>query len=211
MQRQAALQLSLPEAPAGGQDYAVFDLETTGLDAASCRIIEIGWCVVRGDVPASCRSLLVHCPGGVPSEVRALTGISSELLERDGVPIEQALRCFLDETSGLPLVGHNVLRFDLRFLEAACSRAALPAPHRSRYRDTAALYRAWRLGLSPRPGQDHWSFAMDALDRRGPRFRYALPSCCEAFGISLDGATRHRAAGDVALTQRLYARLCAAN
>ncbi len=210
MERQTAVQLPLLEATAEAGDYAVFDLETTGLDAATCQIIEIGWCVVRGGTAAPCRSLLVACVGGVPAEVRALTGISTDLLEREGVPLEQALRSFLDETSGLPLVGHNVLRFDLRFLEAACSHAALPPPHRSRYRDTAALYRAWRLGMQPRPGQDHWSFAMDALDRRGPRFRYALPACCEAFGIPLAGTTRHRAAGDVTLTQQLYARLCAA-
>jgi DNA polymerase III epsilon subunit-like protein len=204
------VQLPLPEAPADALDYAVFDLETTGLDATCCQIIEIGWCVVRSGRPAACRSLLVRCATGVPPEVQALTGISTELLERDGIPLGEALRAFLAETSDLPLVGHNVLRFDLRFLEAACGRATLPPPHRSRYRDTAALYRAWRLNLRPRPGQDHWSFAMEALDRRGPLFKYALGACCEAFGIALDGAPRHRAAGDVALTQRLYARLCAA-
>jgi DNA polymerase III epsilon subunit-like protein len=132
------------------------------------------------------------------------------MVEREGVPLVEALRSFLDATVGLPLVGHNVLRFDLRFVEAACHEAGLPAPSRSRYRDTAALYKAHRLGMLPRAGQDHWSFAMTAFERRAPRLRFGLTECCRELGIGHDGAVRHRAAGDVALTQRLYAVLVGA-
>lgn len=202
-----AVQLALPEAQAAEDDYAVFDLETTGFDAASCQIIEVGWCVVRNGSPSPCRALLIRCPSGVPPAIQALTGITGEMLEREGVSLGQAMRSFLADTEGLPLVGHNVLRFDLRFLEAACRSVALPLPHRSRYRDTAALFRAHRLNLRPRPGQDHWAFAMEALDRRAPRVKFSLPVACEAFGISLADASRHRAGGDVLLTQRLYERL----
>ena len=68
----------------------------------------------------------------------------------------------------------------MHFLEAACRQTGRPAPARTRYRDTAALYKAHRLGLSPRDGQDHWSFASDALDRRT---REVWPACLTA-GLS---------------------------
>ncbi len=206
----AGLQLALPEAPADAHTYAVFDLETTGLRPAIDHVIEIGWCVVRAGWAAPVQSVLVQSPVAVPPEVQKLTGITPELLERAAIPLREALVRFFADCGELPLVGHNVVRFDAFFLESACRLAGLAAPARGRYRDTAALYKAQKLALRRHPDQDHWAFACAALDRPAPGLRYALAHCCTALGISLDGIERHRAAGDVALTQQLYARLCSA-
>jgi len=203
------LQLRLPEPVPDQHTYAVFDLETTGLNPRTCQIIEIGWCIVREGRAQPVRALLVRCDH-VPADVQALTGITPELLRRDGLPLDAALRTFLDEVADLPLVGHNVLHFDAPFIEAACRSIGLPPPHPSRYRDTAALYKASRLGMRPQPGQDHRSFALAALEVRAPGLKYNLSACCRALGIAPDGVTAHRAAGDVAITQRLYARLLGA-
>jgi DNA polymerase III epsilon subunit-like protein len=200
------LQLRLEPAGDAGS-YAVFDLETTGLDPRTCQIIEIGWSVVRDHAVAQPRSLLVSCDTGVPTVVQNLTGITPAMLAAQGVPLAGALEEFFGETDGLALVGHNVLRFDMLFLEAACTALGRRAPARSRYRDTAALFKANRLGMRPRPAQDHWSFAVEALERRAPGVRYGLSLACQSLGITLDDATQHRAGGDVTLTQRLYARL----
>ncbi|MHB8575446.1 MAG: 3'-5' exonuclease [Dehalococcoidia bacterium] len=202
-----SLQLPLLELSAAAADYAVFDLETTGLHVTSCQIIEFGWCTVRNGRVGSAQSVLVSCATGVPAEIQALTGISSAMLHRDGRPLEEALDTFLDDTVGLPLVGHNVLRFDMQFIEAACRATSRIAPMRSRYRDTAALYKAHRLGMRPRAGQDHWSFAHQVLDLRAPGVRYKLGICCDTFGIQRAGVAQHRAAGDVSLTQQLYHHL----
>ncbi len=201
------VQLRLLDPQPDADSYAVFDLETTGLDHQTCQIIEIGWCVVRGGVVSPARSVLVSCPTPLPGIIQSLTGITDAMLLSEGVPLEEALHAFLVDTQDLPLVGHNVLRFDMLFLEAACRMANLTAPIRPRYRDTAALYKAKRLGMRPRPGQDHWSFAFEALDRPAPGVRYSLPVCCTELAIPLDGIVRHRAAGDVQITQQLYARL----
>jgi DNA polymerase III epsilon subunit-like protein len=203
----APLQLRLPELPEAAADYAVFDLETTGLQPATCQIIEIGWCVVRGGRTAQPRAVLVRCESGVPFVVQDLTGITPAMLAAQGVGLPEALDLFLADTAGLPLVGHNVLRFDMPFLEAACRATGRRAPARPLYRDTAAMYKAQRIGLRPRPGQDHWSFANEALDRRAPGVRFGLSVCCDALGIGRHGVTQHRAAGDVVLTQQLYHRL----
>ena len=201
------LQLALPEAPPDMQSYAVFDLETTGLRPASDHVIEIGWCVVQSGVVMPARSLLVQSPVPVPPEVQQLTGITPDLLAREAIPLRTALDRFLADCGGLALVGHNVVRFDAFFLEAACLRAGLPAPARGRYRDTAALYKAQRLSLRRRPDEDHWAFACRALDRPAPGLRYSLSRCCAELGITMAGITTHRAAGDVTLTQQLYAKL----
>jgi DNA polymerase III epsilon subunit-like protein len=203
------VQLRLPEMGAGASSYSVFDLETTGFSHRTCQIIEIGWCVVREGITQPPRSVLVACDSPLPGEIVRLTGITDEMLIADGVCLSEALRTFLDDTRGLLLVGHNVLRFDMPFLEAACSQVGVIPPSRPRYRDTAALYKAHRLGMRPRPNQDHWSFAFQALDRAAPGVKYSLPVCCEQLSIPFDGITRHRAAGDVTLTQRLYDRLLA--
>lgn len=205
---QSALQLRLPEAGSAANVHAVFDLETTGLDSRACVIIEIGWCIVRDGVWSQPRALLVACDA-VPPEVQALTGITPEMLRLEGVPLADALGAFLSETEGMPLIGHNVLRFDRLFIDAACRRAGLVAPHPSRYRDTAALYKAMRLGMRPRTGQDHLSFAYEVLDRRAPGVRYSLATCCRELGILTNGVVAHRAAGDVQVTAELYARLTA--
>ena len=202
-----AMQLRLPEPPPAGLSYAVFDFETTGLNPVVCQVIEIGWCVVRDGVAGPLRSQLVRVDGGVPHEITQLTGITQQMLDAEGVPLPTALAAFLEDTAGLPLVGHNVLRFDMRFLEAACRQTRLPVPHRSRYRDTAALFKAHKLGLRPRPGQDHWSFANEALDRRAPGVRYSLDICCRDLNIPLTGVARHRASADVLLTHLVYRRL----
>lgn len=202
-----AMQLRLPEPPPEGLSYAVFDFETTGLNPLLHRIIEIGWCVVRDGVAGPVRARLIRVEGGVPPEITQLTGITQELLDREGQPLAAALAEFLAETAGLPLVGHNVLRFDMRFLEAACRSTRLPVPHRSRYRDTAALFKAHKLGLRPRPGQDHWSFANETLNVNAPGTRYSLDICCRELGISTAGVARHRAAADVILTHLVYRRL----
>lgn len=207
----AGLQLALPEAPADARAYAVFDLETTGLRPGSDHVIEIGWCVVREGVASPVRSVLVQSPVSVPPEVQRLTGITPELLAQEAIPLRPALERFFADCGELPLVGHNVVRFDAFFLESACLRAGLAPPARGRYRDTAALYKAQKLLLRRRPDQDHWAFACEALDRPAPGLRYALARCCAELGIPLAGVSRHRAAGDVTLTQQLYARLCPAS
>jgi DNA polymerase III epsilon subunit-like protein len=204
------IQLALPEPDDDTRTYAVFDLETTGLDPKVEHVIEIGWCIVREGRAEQVRSVLVTAPVAVPPVVERLTGITSAMLEAEGVALPDALAEFFADTHGLPLVGHNVVRFDALFLESACRRAALAAPSRLRYRDTAAQFKAHRLGLSRRGNQTHWDFAMDALSRPAPGLRYALAVCCEKFAISLEGVAQHRAAADVMLTQQLYVRLNAA-
>ncbi len=96
-------------------EFVVFDLETTGLSAATSRICEIGAVRVRSLELQDCFETLVDPGMPLPAPIAALTGIA----ERDlrGAPrVGSAVRRFLAFTGAGVLVAHNA-RFDLAFLD----------------------------------------------------------------------------------------------
>lgn len=107
-------------------DFVVFDLETTGLDPNRDEIIEIGavlW--QQGEITAAFHSLVN--PGlAIPLEIQQLTGITDSDVA-DAPRLETILPEFLRFLEGRRLAGHNV-RFDIRFLLAACERSGYELP-----------------------------------------------------------------------------------
>ncbi len=105
------------DTPLEDAEFVVFDLETTGLSARTCRICEIGAVRVRALEIVDTFESLVD-PGTVlPGLVAALTGIRQEDLRR-APRLEHALRGFLAFVGDAPLVAHNA-RFDVAFLDRA--------------------------------------------------------------------------------------------
>ena len=96
-------------------DYVVFDLETTGFDPKSSRIIEIGALKYRNNELVEELSLLVNpgCP--IPDVITMITGIDDELV-KNAISIEEAMPKFISFIEDLPLVAHNS-KFDLSFIE----------------------------------------------------------------------------------------------
>jgi DNA polymerase III subunit epsilon len=96
-------------------EFVVFDLETTGLSAARCRICEVGAVRVRELETADSFQSLVN-PGVVlPDPVARLTGLRDQEL-RHAPSVRSVLRRFLAFAGDDLLVAHNA-RFDQRFLE----------------------------------------------------------------------------------------------
>jgi len=107
--------LKLADAP-----LAVFDFETTGLDANGDRIIEIGALKFSAFGAAEQFSTLVKPDVELSKASSAISGITKDMLE--GQPtIDQVLPGFLKFIEGCILVAHNA-EFDMSFLRAACSR-----------------------------------------------------------------------------------------
>ena len=106
------LELPLEEA-----ELVVFDLETTGLSAARCRICEIGAVRVRAFELVDTFETLVNPGTLLPAYVAALTGLSESDLRRAPRP-ESAVRRFVGFAGDAPLVAHNA-RFDVGFLDHA--------------------------------------------------------------------------------------------
>ena len=110
-----------------GARYVIMDLETTGLQPSVDAIVEFGAIRVVDGAPQERFSQLVRPAQPLPQTVVELTAITPAMLEREGVPLTQALSAFLDFIGRDPLVGYH-LSFDLDFLRAACRRCEKEFP-----------------------------------------------------------------------------------
>lgn len=108
------------DTPLEEAELVVFDLETTGLSARSCRICEIGAVRVRALELVETFEMLVNPGSALPSFVAALTGIGQDEL-RAAPRTEIAVRRFLAFAGEAPLVAHNA-RFDISFLDSEVER-----------------------------------------------------------------------------------------
>jgi predicted DnaQ family exonuclease/DinG family helicase len=98
-------------------EYAALDLETTGLDPARDRVIEVGAVAFTPDHVTTTLERLVDPGRAVPEMVLRLTGIRQEEL-RGAASAESALRELADFLHGRQPVGHGA-RLDVDFLSAA--------------------------------------------------------------------------------------------
>jgi len=98
-------------------EYAALDLETTGLDPARDRVIEVGAVAFTPDLVTNTLERLVDPGRAVPEMVLRLTGIKPEEL-RGAASAESALRELADFLHGRQPVGHGA-RLDVDFLSAA--------------------------------------------------------------------------------------------
>jgi DNA polymerase III epsilon subunit family exonuclease len=100
--------------------FVAIDLETTGLDAAHCEIIEFGAVrVARGEI-VDRFEMLSRPSGELPAAVARLTGITDEEL-RAAPEAGHALAEFLEFIGDDELVAHNA-DFEASFLRAATRR-----------------------------------------------------------------------------------------
>ena len=97
--------------------YVALDLETTGLNPSTDRIIEIGAVKVVDGIIVSTYSTLVNPQIPINFKINKLTGIDSQMLENQPL-IGDIIDDFVKYTQDLPILGHNVI-FDFSFLKKA--------------------------------------------------------------------------------------------
>lgn len=110
---------------------AVFDTETTGIlrgeytnpDAPYLAAIALAiYDTEKQRVEASLNTLILPIDWTMPPEAGAVNGLTDEMLQVYGLPVEQVLPVVVELLMPCePLVGHNVL-FDVRILAAALYR-----------------------------------------------------------------------------------------
>lgn len=106
-------------------DFVAVDVETTGLDFQSDRIIEIGAVKFIGGKPAGEFSFLVNPGITIPELITDLTGITNADIAP--APKFSTLAAnFLAFVGDLPVAGHQVT-FDLTFINKELERAGLHA------------------------------------------------------------------------------------
>lgn len=97
-------------------DYTVIDIKTTGPDKKYDEILEISAIKFRNDNEIEKFSKLCRPFMPLSDETTNLTGITNELLEEKGLPIEKVILDFFDFVGDDILVGHNIKNIGLKFL-----------------------------------------------------------------------------------------------
>jgi len=104
----AALQLTRP--------IVCFDLETTGIDPASDRIVEISILRLEPDGTRLTRTRRINPGRPIPEEATAVHGIRDEDVA-DAPSFRQVAKGLLELLEGADLTGFNVARFDIPLLD----------------------------------------------------------------------------------------------
>ena len=124
-------------------EAVVFDIETTGLSARSCRITEIGAVRIKGGQVLDQFNTFVNPEEPIPADIVKLTGITDDMV-RNAPSEREALEAFFaflgngERDKPLLLIAHNA-DFDTGFIRAAADRVGLPFPNP--YLDTLSLAR----------------------------------------------------------------------
>lgn len=162
-------------------DFVVIDFETTGLEAKTCKIIELGAVRFRDGEPVGEFQQLINPVEPIPREIVDLTNITDDMVAGEPT-IEEVGREFLDFIGESPLVAHNI-RFDLAFLRNIYLALGEPDAVANRLYDTIALGRTFLY--------HHTGFN--------------LASLCDFYGLSHKEA--HRAYQDALNTGHIFVKL----
>lgn len=99
--------------------YIVLDLETTGTNHFTDEIIEIGAIKYVNGTEVDRYSSLVKTEKNVSQKVQELTGITNELLQKEGVDKFTAIWSLNSFLGNDIIVGHNITAFDSKFIDDA--------------------------------------------------------------------------------------------
>ena len=158
--------------------YACIDLETTGLNPKTDKIIEIGIVKVEENRIVKEWETLVNPDRKLEERIIELTGIRNEQLS-SAPSIEEVLPQLLDIVGDSVLLGHSVL-FDYSFVKKAAVNRRLSFERTGI--DTLKIARKYLADLESR----------------------SLPCLCRYYGIS---HSAHRALHDAKATVELYRKL----
>lgn len=121
-------------------DYVVFDVETTGLEATIDHIIEIGALKYVNNELVEEFNVLIYPEMPIPEIITTITGITDEMVKNEKT-IQEVLPDFLNFIKDYPLVGHNVA-FDLGFINESLKKLSLE-PLKNESFDTVELARKY--------------------------------------------------------------------
>lgn len=125
-------------------DYTVVDIETTGLDPLKDEITELAAVRVRGNCMIETFEKLVNPGVDIPEDITNLTGITDEMV-CNAPRLSEVWDDFVDFIGEDPLVGHNIVHFDVKFLNTKMPEK----PIQNRLIDTAMMSKKVLAGNVP--------------------------------------------------------------
>lgn len=156
------------------KEYYVLDLETTGLNKKSDRIVELAWLHILSGKVVEEYETLVNPEIPISSSASIVNGITDSNV-KDSPTYSDIREKVISSLIGSIVVGHNIT-FDLSFIKTLIGNVE----GRILYVDTLSLAK------SAFPGLD----------------RYRLDFLCEKLNLSVSSS--HRALSDVAATEELF-------
>ncbi|MGN0346493.1 MAG: PolC-type DNA polymerase III [Lachnospiraceae bacterium] len=156
--------------------YVVFDIETTGFNAAKNKIIEIGAVKIKDGNIVDRFSEFVNPQVPIPLEIEKLTGINDAMVINADT-IEVILPRFLEFSQGAVMVAHNA-GFDMGFIQYKAKEQGIDCDFT--YVDTVAISRT----MFP-----------DAA-------KHTLDAVAKNLGVSLEN--HHRAVDDAEATAHIF-------
>lgn len=199
------------------KNYIVWDIETTGFSPTDDRITELGVIMVNEGEIINKRSWLLNYGAVIPEKITEITGITKEMIDKDGVEPAEALNQFLDlfvTHGGVdPHVTHNGLKFDIPFMYESLKRDTGCSPDLEPFMylqmiDTAMLYKAQKLNMKQQWNETFYDFVKRVSEIRAYGVKYNLKLCSEELEIDTSKIDFHRATGDVLVTNEVYKKLC---
>ena len=161
------------------KNYVVFDLETTGLDPTSQRIIEVSAIKITGGNMTECFNTLVNPEKKIPTEVVELTNITDEMV-KDSPKDYEIIGDYLKFCEGCVLVAYNA-PFDMSFLNIIAEKC--------NYKITNEVLDAYEMAKKKVKGVKN----------------YKLKTVSEFMKVNLVGA--HRAINDTLATAKVFVKL----
>lgn len=104
-------------------EIVVFDLETTGLNAQRCEIIEIAAVILKDEKIIDEYHSYIKPKSPIPIEITGLTGIENSTVA-DARAMEDVVPEFLEFIKDRPMVAHNAA-FDIGFMRNACEKLSI--------------------------------------------------------------------------------------
>lgn len=95
-----------------------FDIETTGLNPEYHKLVEIGCIKALDGQIKETFSRLIDPKESLPDDIKKMTGLTEEDILNYGIDEEIAIKEFFEFIENYPLIGHNILNFDVPFIEA---------------------------------------------------------------------------------------------
>jgi DNA polymerase III epsilon subunit-like protein len=200
--------------------YLVFDLETTGLPELSGRheyVTQFGYAVVENRTITANRATLLKTPvGWINPQASRITGITDEMIQRDGVDPKEFFASVIDlfklfRSSGAMFVGHNSAKFDAPFIETNFKHFGLDFKfNRNELIDTGMLFKASQIFASPTDREDLTAFFSRVAEIRS-RAKWNLTFAVERLGLDMkfgiDMKSAHDAGFDCKVTHLLLEEL----
>lgn len=174
---------------------AAFDIETTGIDIESDRVVTAAVSLVGDGLPSESHNWLVDPGVEIPAGATAVHGITTDYARAEGQDPAEAIESIvgllaLQQTAGVPIIAFNA-RFDLTILDREARRHGV-VPLVDRIGGSDRL-----LVVDP--------FVIDKQVDRFRRGKRTLGAICEHYRVPLDQA--HAANDDALAAARVAWRM----